>query len=101
MIWFTIAERLSTPPQRLKQMISSSEFVKWKRYLEIEQERTTKDHCYYALIASEVRRSFVKDPIGVRLKDFILDFGKKKEREKPKTVEEAAAIAKRAFGLKP
>ena len=96
LIWLTLCERLSVPsPAQLKRMISASEFIQWMVYLETEQDRISVDQVYLASIATECRRSYVKDPNKYTIKHFLSLFKKQQpESKKPQTREEAAAIAK-------
>ena len=95
LIWLTLCERLSVPsPAQLKRMISASEFIQWMVYLETEQDRISVDQVYLASIATECRRSYVKDPNKYTIKHFLSLFKKTQEYKKPQTREEAAAIAK-------
>jgi len=54
---------------------SSKEFVEWMVFLKEERNEKEKQDYYLALIATEVRRSYLKDPRSVRLEDMLLDFG--------------------------
>lgn len=53
---------------------TSSEFIEWMAYLDLEMHQTKKEDYYLAQVAAEVRRSFVKSPQSVHVKDFILSF---------------------------
>jgi len=82
--------------QKAQSEISSTEFVDWITYLD---EQETKHHqkldYYLANIAAEIRRSYVKEPVKVKMEHFLLKFGKKKKMTK----EEATRRAKTFFGL--
>ena len=74
---------------------TSREFVEWSIIVEESEKEFTKQDYYLAQIAAEVRRSFVKNPSKVLLKDFFLQF---EEKEKPKmTREQATTFAKAAW----
>jgi hypothetical protein len=53
---------------------TSSEFIEWMAFLDLERNQTSKEDYYLAQVAAEVRRSFVKSPQSVHVKDFILSF---------------------------
>jgi hypothetical protein len=85
---------------------SASEFSTWKEYFRLKEERDLVEHnkweFYAAMIAAEVRRSYVKNSSKVSIKDFLIDFkralelSKKKVLDKPRTREDAAQRAKAA-----
>ncbi len=89
--------------QRCKQETTATELVTWIEYLRIEKEKVLdveKQDYYLAQIASEVRRSFVKNPQNVKTSDFILSFKDSKKEQKPMSKEEAVANSKRYwFGI--
>jgi len=74
LIWLELAVKLGIPLQRLMQETTSTEFLMWKKYLELDMHKTKVEHFYYAQIAAEIRRNGVKHPAKVRLKDFLLKF---------------------------
>lgn len=61
---------------------TSSEFIEWMAFLDLERNQTNKEDYYLAQVAAEVRRSFVKSPQSVHVKDFILSFTRA-ERSSP------------------
>ena len=61
---------------------TSSEFIEWMAFLDLEINQTSKEDYYLAQVAAEVRRSFVKSPQSVHVKDFILSFTRA-ERSSP------------------
>jgi hypothetical protein len=61
---------------------TSSEFIEWMAFLDLERNQTSKEDYYLAQVAAEVRRSFVKSPQSVHVKDFILSFTRA-ERSSP------------------
>jgi hypothetical protein len=60
--------------QEVMEKTTSSEFIEWMAYLDLEMHQTKKEDYYLAQVAAEVRRSFVKSPQSVHVKDFILSF---------------------------
>jgi len=83
--------------QRVKKETTATELATWMQYLILEKNKvldTDKLDYYLAQIASEVRRSFVKNPATVKTSDFILKF-ENSNSKKPLTKEEATAMSKR------
>ena len=72
--WFELAFRLGMPVEKLQDEITYSEFEEWMEFFRIQRDRDEKLHWYLAQIAAEVRKSFVKNPASVKIKDFILKF---------------------------
>lgn len=71
--------------QETRSSISSSEFTQWKVYLRTEHQRFHREDYLFAMLASENRKNVVKHPEKIKLEDFLLDFGgKKQEKEKEK-----------------
>jgi len=64
--------------QEAQKSITSSEFLEWMEFLECEEQRHTKEDYYSALIASEIRRSWVKDAYKVKTDSFLIKWVKKK-----------------------
>lgn len=64
-------------------------------YLQQEENRITRTDYHFALVASEIRRSFVKKGVKVRIKDFLLKFTTK--NKKTETLEEYTARSKNAW----
>lgn len=89
--------------QRAQFEITSTEFVDWVAYL--DEEETNKVHredYYFANIAAEIRRSYVKNPMKVKLESFLMKFkksGLNKSKKEPKmTKEERTKRAKTFWG---
>lgn len=61
---------------------SASQFILWMEYLEWETNAFDKTCYYLAQIAAEIRRSYVKRGVIVRIEDFILKFTSKRIEEK-------------------
>jgi hypothetical protein len=86
--------------QRTKRETTSSEYAKWLSFLEMEDwHKTTKTEWYLANIATEIRRSYVKKPGSVKLKNFLLKFTKQDSVSSSRlTPEERLARSKAAWG---
>ena len=83
----------------VKRKTTARQFLKWQRFiLQIETKSFHREDYYAALIASEVRRSWVKYPRRVKLSQFILDFQPKgsKRKDGPQTEEEAVEHVRRS-----
>ena len=84
MSWFKLASHLGLPLQEAMEKTTSREFVEWIAYLEMERNEREKQDYYLALIATEMRRSYIKDPRSVQIEDLLLTFktsSKRKEEE--------------------
>ena len=46
----------------------------WMKYLDMEPNMFHREDHYFAQMSSEIRRSFVKHPKKVKLKDFLINF---------------------------
>lgn len=68
------------PLQEVQSKTTTSEFLTWMEYFEWDLHNPSKLDYYLAQIATEVRRSYVKNPRGVKL--MILDFSSKVLRSK-------------------
>jgi len=90
------------PIQRVKRETTATEFVEWCTYLKQEQKKKLgreKLDYYLAQILCEIRRSYVKHPQKVKMKDFFIEFTDE-EKKKPLTKEQATKASKRRwFGL--
>lgn len=87
--------------QRCQQETSSTEFLDWREYCEQDINAFHREDHFLANIATEVRRSFVKEPDKVRRKPFLLKFTRRKAVVKrPLTKKEATAKAKRSWFLR-
>jgi hypothetical protein len=83
-----------------------SQFYEWMEYVRVVEEEDhnnqSKLDWQLATLTAEVRRSWVKTPRGVRVKDFLMKFTKRQPA--PKTKEGATRIAKQfwltGFGIK-
>jgi len=80
---YQVASHLSLPVNELKERITYSEFVDWITFLKREEGQAKRQDYYMAQIAMEVRRSYVKNPKTVKLKDFIFETETKAEPKSP------------------
>jgi len=76
LIWFQLADRLGIPVQRLRRETSSSDFTRWKVYLEQDLNAFHREDHYYAQIAREIRISQLpyKKAKRVKNKQFLIQF---------------------------
>lgn len=63
--------------QEVQAKTTSSEFVEWIHFLDLEVNSFHRENYYLAQIAAEVRRGHVKDPGKVKIDDLILKFENK------------------------
>lgn len=96
-LWYKVASHLKMTLQRCQQETTSTEFLEWLVYLEIEEANNIEYH-YLAQIACEIRRLFSKKPNSIKIKDFILKFITKKD--KPKITKEEATKRDQAYWFK-
>ena len=86
------------------QETTSSEFVDWMEYFNQEINFFHREDYYLAQIATEIRRTIVKNPRTVKVKDFIIKFLRKDEKSLQKDAEEKTKQSKAfwlgAFGIK-
>jgi len=82
--------------QRAQFEIPSTEYMEWIAYLDDrETNEFRREDYYFASIAAEVRRSYVKDPMKVKIESFLLKFRKAEKSKKTKTtIEERTKKAK-------
>jgi len=85
--------------QRCQAETTSSEFVKWIRYLDDEVNAFHREDYYWAQIAAEIRRGNVKHPKNVKVGDFIMTFTtttkkKAEKKEKAEGLSREARIAR-------
>lgn len=69
-----MASHLGMSLDEVKVKTSASQFVLWMEYLEWEVNAFDKECYYLAQIAAEIRRSYVRRGVLVRLQDFIMKF---------------------------
>ena len=71
--------------QRAQFEIPSSAFLEWITYLDGEEiDKYQKEDYYLANIAAEIRRSYVKDPMRVKMESFLMKFKKKDSSKEQK-----------------
>ena len=83
--------------QRCMAETTSSEFVDWVSFRRTDMNNPSRIDYYLAQIAAEVRRSNVKHPNKITVKDFLLKFTPKSNPNKPPTQDE---ITKRSMASK-
>ena len=76
----------------LQERLTSSEFVEWVAYLELEMNSFHREDFYMAQLAAEIRRGYVKNPNKPKVEDFLITFGMKDVYKK--TVKEATRDSK-------
>ena len=85
------------PLQRAQSETTSTEFVRWIKYLAQKKKDDLKSHrkedYYLAQIAQMIHNSVSKSPVSIESKLIELEL-KKEKIEKPMTREEAARISK-------
>lgn len=57
---------------RVQEETTSREFVQWQKYLDDEEEKTTKIEHYYAQIIAEIRRQRARYPEQIKKDHFIM-----------------------------
>jgi hypothetical protein len=85
--------------------MTSMEFIDWIAYLDEEPNFFHRGDYYLAMIAAEIRRANCTKPEKVKIKDFILDFGRGKEQDETTLdIEARSKLDKeffmRVFGIK-
>jgi hypothetical protein len=82
--WYRLAYSLRIPLQECQQGTTSTEFLEWVCFLEMEEyERHSKQDHYLAQIAAEIRQFreiFSRNPRTVSMKEFLL---KREEGKSP------------------
>ena len=97
LIWLDLASHLGMSLQRCMSETTSTEFCLWKKYLHQKQNDSDKLDYYLAMIAKEIRISWITDKQNVSIDDFILQFKKQpitNEDEEQDLFEEQEAIRK-------
>lgn len=83
--WFELAYQFRMPVTTLKEQITLSEFLQWREFLRLRQERHDKEHFYWAQIAAEICKGRAKHPERIKIKDFLLRFQTSEEEEVERT----------------
>ncbi len=89
--------------QEAKAVIPSMEFTQWILYLDMEEERHSKQDYAWARIAAEIRRSYVEHPKKVKEEDLLIVFEKRevsKEVDEEKVMESHKLFWLTSVGLK-
>lgn len=80
---------------------TSREFNDWMVYFELDDSRTHRQDYYLASIATEVRRSYVKNPKSVKLDDMMLKFNRKQTKQvSQEQLDMAKAVWRARLGIK-
>ena len=79
--WFRVASHLHMTVEELASKITYREFLNWIDYLKWDEERHSKSDYYLAQVATGVRRSYVKNPKKIRMKDLLLNFTDKPRQD--------------------
>lgn len=58
--------------RELMSRVTFTEFIEWLEYLKLVHRRNSKRDMYFAQIAAEVRRGYVKNPSKVKVDHFLL-----------------------------
>lgn len=86
--------------QKAQYEITSSEFLEWIAYLDLEEEMLKKEDYYFANIAAEVRRSWVQDKQKVDVNSFLMKWKRKEiKKKKPMSKEEITKSHKTFWGV--
>lgn len=90
--------------QEVQEGTTSSEFVEWVRFMELDWTETKKEDYYRAQIAAEVARSHAKNPRNVKVTDFLIRFRGHWDRPRGPTSKSTAERSKKfwfsALGMK-
>lgn len=82
--WLQLASHLKMSLDEVKSKTSASQFVLWMEYLKLEANLFDPTRMYLVALTAEVRRSWVKSPKDVLVKDFVLKFDMDKSLEEKK-----------------
>lgn len=90
-----MAAHLGVPVCELRERISFGEFVEWLAFLQLEDERHTKQDHYLAQIAAEVVRAKLTKTGAkkVRLQDYLLKFASETPQDKMQKSKQTWAFA--------
>lgn len=88
-MWFKLASHLGQPLQRVQKETTSTEFIEWCTFLDMEDwERTKREDFYMAQIAMEIARTRSSRPGQLRIEDFLLKFVTAGDNGKPMTAQQ-------------
>lgn len=86
--------------QEVQSETTSTEFLEWIQYFEIEVNEFNRTDYFLAQIACEVRRGHSKNPRDPKLKDFLLTFRTASSPSKPPpTLAQSKAFWLAALGI--
>lgn len=97
--WLDLASHLHCSLATVMRETSSSTFVLWCAYLKRKREIRDRDDYRFAMLAAEVRRSYVKKGVKVKLTDLLLNWKKPKPMSKKEYTKRSKAGWFAAVGL--
>lgn len=100
MQWFRLAAKLGKTVQEVQGGTTSTEFVEWCRFMEIEVNEFHREDYFLAQVAAESRRAVSKHPRQVRVEDFLLRF-RTPRTKKPPTLAESMSFWLGSLGFRP
>ena len=99
--WFMLAHKLHRPLQETQQLTTSTEFLDWVTFYEIENDRENKqasrDQHYLAKVCMHLEKIFnllIQKKVEIKLDDFLIEFGKSEEDLKEMEAKKQAAKSK-------
>jgi len=95
---------MRTPLQEFQEKTTSTEFLEWVQFFEMEANFFHREDFYWAQIAAEIRKSYVDSKYANKVKtdDMLIKF-KRVVKEAPRTAVDAARSMKNwyaALGVK-
>lgn len=82
-----LAFRLHKTVQEVQGQVTSTEFLLWQEFFNKEVNLFHREDFYFAQLAAEIRRSYVKKPRLVKVKDFIIKYVMSKTSDEVKVDE--------------
>ena len=98
--WYELAFHLRSPLQRVQRETTSNEFDDWCWYLKRKEEAHDRWDYLFAMVASEIRRSYAQHARGVRMKDFLLKVIRPSEKTEKQKREGGKSFFMRCLGIK-
>lgn len=98
--WYRVASHLGATVAELRRRITYSEFIGWVTFLEVEQERVSKQDFLLSQIAAEIRRGMVKDPKKVKVEDFFVRYVATKSDKENQRAKRSKSAWLAAAGIK-
>ena len=92
--WHILANKMGRTVQELQNSMTSSEFVNWMVFEEMQLDRPSPDHFYLSRIVMEIRSIFHKNPSSLKLEDFLLKFNRDPSDKKTSKEDAAAKLQK-------